>query len=41
MNFMFEVIKTYLEQLIQLMPSIIGIYVLFDFLGGMLPNNRW
>lgn len=38
---MFEVIKTYLIQLIDLIPSIIGIYVLFDFLGAMLPNNRW
>lgn len=38
---MFDVIKTYLTQLIDLMPGIIGLYVLFDFLGGMLPNNRW
>ena len=38
---MFEVIHAYLMQLIQLIPSIIGIYVLFDFMGGLLPNNRW
>ena len=38
---MFEVIETYMIQFIELLPAIIGLYVLFDFLGGMLPNNRW
>lgn len=38
---MFEVIKTYMLQFIDLLPSIIGLYVLFDFMGSLLPNNRW
>lgn len=38
---MFEVIETYMIHFIGLLPAIIGFYVLFDFLGGMLPNNRW
>ena len=38
---MFEVIKTYMMQFVQLLPGIIGFYVLFDFMGSFLPNNRW
>lgn len=38
---MFEVIKTYMMQFIQLLPGIIGLYILFDFMGSLLPNNRW
>lgn len=38
---MFEVIKTYMLQFIDLLPGIIGLYILFDFMGSLLPNNRW
>lgn len=38
---MFEVIKTYMMQFIDLLPGIIGLYILFDFMGSLLPNNRW
>lgn len=33
---MFEVSLTFLEQLIGLLPGLIGIYILFDFVGMLL-----
>lgn len=38
---MFEVIYAYMTHFIDLLPSIIGLYILFDFMGSLLPNNRW
>lgn len=37
---MFEVAQTFMIQFIELMPSIIGLYVLFDFLGEFIPGNH-
>lgn len=36
----FDVVEQMLVQLVNLMPSIIGIYLLFDFIGGLLFNKR-
>lgn len=33
---MFEVSLTFLKQLIDLLPSLIGLYILFDFIGMLL-----
>lgn len=33
---MFEVATTFMTQLIELMPGLIGIYILFDFIGSLL-----
>lgn len=37
---MFEVAETFMIQLIDFIPSLIGLYVLFDFLGALLPGNK-
>lgn len=33
---MFDVVLTFLSQLIDLMPFLIGLYILFDFIGSLL-----
>ena len=37
---MFEVVQQFMVQLIQLMPILIGVYVLFDFIGSFFFNKR-
>ena len=37
---MFDVATTFLSQLISLIPSIIGIYILFDLIGSLLFGKR-
>ena len=37
---MFEIALTVLEQLITLIPSLIGLYILFDFVGMLLFGRR-
>lgn len=36
---MFEVAETFMIQLIGFMPDLIGLYVLFDFLGMLIPGG--
>ena len=36
---MFEVAETFMIQLIDFMPDLIGLYVVFDFLGAFLPGG--
>ena len=36
---MFEVCTTMMTQLIQLLPGILALYVLFDLIGGLLFNK--
>lgn len=36
---MFEVAEVFMTQLIGFMPSLIGLYVLFDFLGAFIPGG--
>lgn len=36
---MFEVAEVFMVQLIDFMPSLIGLYVLFDFLGALIPGG--
>lgn len=37
---MFECAEQMLVQLIQLMPSILGVYILFDLIGGLIFGKR-
>lgn len=37
---MFEVMEQMLVQLIECIPVIFGVYLLFDFIGGLLFNKR-
>jgi len=37
---MFEVTTTFLNQLISLMPGLIALYILFDFIGSLLFGKR-
>lgn len=37
---MFEIAKTFMVQLIDFMPGLIALYVLFDFLGSLLFGKR-
>lgn len=37
---MFDVVETFLVQLVGLIPSIFGIYLLFDLTGGLLFGKR-
>lgn len=37
---MFEVATTFMTQLIDLIPGLIGIYILFDFIGTLLFGKR-
>ena len=37
---MFDVVETFLVQLVGLMPAILGIYLLFDLTGGLLFSKR-
>lgn len=37
---MFEVALTFLSQMIDLIPGLIGIYILFDFIGTLLFGRR-
>lgn len=37
---MFDVCLQFMSQLIELMPGIIGIYILFDFVGSLLFGRR-
>lgn len=37
---MIEVSLTYLSQLIDLIPGLIGLYILFDFIGMLLFGRR-
>ena len=37
---MFEIAEQFLVQLIDLMPAIFGIYVLFDLIGSLLFGKR-
>lgn len=36
---MFEVAEVFMVQLIDFMPSLIGLYVLFDFIGMLIPGG--
>lgn len=36
---MFEVAQVFMIQLIDFMPDLIGLYVVFDFLGALLPGG--
>lgn len=36
---MFEVAQVFMIQLIDFMPDLIGLYVVFDFLGAFLPGG--
>lgn len=33
---MFEISMKFMEQLIDLLPGVIGIYIIFDFMGSLL-----
>lgn len=37
---MFELVESMLTQLVLLMPSILGVYILFDLLGSMFFGRR-
>lgn len=37
---MFEVATTFLSQLIDLIPGLIGLYLVFDFIGSLLFGKR-
>lgn len=37
---MFEVTLTFFSQLIELLPGLIGLYILFDFIGTILFGRR-
>ena len=37
---MFEIDLTFLEQLVTLIPSLIALYILFDFVGMLLFGRR-
>lgn len=37
---MFEVTLTFISQLIELLPGLIGLYILFDFIGTILFGRR-
>lgn len=37
---MFDVATTFMTQLIDLIPGLIGIYILFDFIGTLLFGRR-
>lgn len=37
---MFDVTLTFLSQLIDLIPGLIGLYILFDFIGTILFGRR-
>lgn len=37
---MFEVSLQFLEQLITLIPGLLGIYILFDFIGSLLFGKK-
>lgn len=37
---MFECAEIMLTQLVQLMPAILGIYILFDLIGGLIFGKR-
>lgn len=37
---MFDIALTFMSQLIDLMPGMIGIYILFDFIGTLLFGRR-
>lgn len=37
---MFQIIEQMLVQLAQMIPSLFGLYVLFDLIGGLLFNKR-
>lgn len=37
---MFEVSLTFIGQLIELIPALIGLYILFDFVGMLLFGRR-
>lgn len=38
---MFDVACQFFEQLIMLIPGIIGIYILFDLIGSLLFGKSW
>lgn len=37
---MFDIAITFMKQLVELIPPIFGIYVLFDLIGGLLFGRR-
>lgn len=37
---MFDVTLTFISQLIELLPSLISLYILFDFIGSILFGRR-
>lgn len=37
---MFDVTLTFISQLIELLPGLIGLYILFDFIGTILFGRR-
>lgn len=37
---MFEITLQFMSQLIELIPGIIGLYVIFDFVGSLLFSRR-
>lgn len=37
---MFDVVETFLVKLVDMMPAILGIYLLFDFTGALLFSKR-
>lgn len=37
---MFEIVEQFMVQLVDLMPAVFGIYVLFDLIGSLLFGKR-
>ena len=37
---MFDIATNFMIQLVQLMPGVFGIYILFDFIGSLLFGKR-
>lgn len=37
---MFEVAEVFINQLIPFIPGLIAIYILFDFIGDLLPGQK-
>lgn len=37
---MFDIALTFMSQLIEMLPAMIGIYILFDFIGTLLFGKR-
>lgn len=37
---MFEVVETFMVQLVGLIPAVFGVYILFDLLGSLLFGKR-